>query len=204
MHGHHRPHDMQHRFHDAEEWAKHFDDPQRDAWQRPDAVISALALAPDAVVADLGAGTGYFAMRLARAVPRGRVFAIDVEPDMVRHLGERATREGLGNITALRNSTDDPGLPERVDLVFLCDVAHHLADRTAFFTAVVPRLRPGGRVVIVDFRTDAPPETPGPPAEHRVSVEQLERELAPAGLHLVASDHELLPYQYVATFAPTG
>src|SRR5512143_3695049 len=92
---------MPHRFEHADEWAKQFDDPSRDAWQQPDRVIAALALTPAMTVADVGAGTGYFSVRLARAVPQGEVLATDIEPDMVRYLGERATREHLPNIKAV-------------------------------------------------------------------------------------------------------
>jgi predicted methyltransferase len=202
MAGHHRPHDMQHRFEDAEAWAKHFDDPQRDAWQRPEAVIESLELAPDAVVADIGAGTGYFTVRLARAVPQGRVIATDVEPDMVRYIEERAAKASLSNVTALKTAHDAPGLPEPVDVVFLCDVVHHVADRPGFFAAVTDELREGGRVVIVDFKPDAPEGTPGPPARHRLSVDALKDELGRAGLKLLHADAEILPYQYVAVFGP--
>lgn len=200
MDGHHRPHDMPHRFEDAEAWAEHFDDPQRDAWQRPDTVIESLAIPPEAVVADVGAGTGYFTVRLARAVPSGRVIATDVEPDMVRYLGERAEREALTNVVAVQGTPEDPGLPEPVDLVLLCDVVHHIADRPAFFSAVAAKLRPGARVVIVDFKPDAPEGSPGPPARHRLSIDALERDLASAGLRLARADDDTLPYQYIAVF----
>jgi ubiquinone/menaquinone biosynthesis C-methylase UbiE len=85
------PHTHQHGFGDAEKWAHVFDDPERDAWQKPHQVIQALGLKPDAVVADLGAGTGYFSVRLARMLPKGKVYAVDLEPDMVKYLGERAS-----------------------------------------------------------------------------------------------------------------
>src|SRR5262249_56518019 len=89
----------QHRFSDAEKWAKVFDDPARDEWQKPDEVIRALKLAPDALVADIGAGTGYFAVRLPRAVPEGQAFGVDAEPDLVRYLRERARPEGRAHPT---------------------------------------------------------------------------------------------------------
>ena len=87
------PQSHRHSFGDAERWAHVFDDPQRDAWQKPHEVIQALSLPPQGVVADIGAGTGYFAARLANMLPKGRVYAADVEPDMVRYLAERAKRE---------------------------------------------------------------------------------------------------------------
>ena len=88
----------QHSFGDAEKWSHVFDDPERDAWQKPHEVIKALALKPDAAVADIGAGTGYFAARLANMLAKGIVYAVDVEPEMVKYLGERAKREGLKNL----------------------------------------------------------------------------------------------------------
>ncbi len=190
-HGHH------HRFDDADAWAKQFDDPSRDAWQRPEAVIDFIGLAPDAIVADLGAGTGYFSVRFARRVPRGRVLANDIEPDMVRYLGERATKEGLDNVVPVLGRPDDPALPEAVDVAFMCDVYHHLEDRLAYFQAVAARLRPGGRVVIVDFKKDAPDDVPGPPPAMRVAQSQVIEELGRAGFVLVRADGETLPHQYI-------
>ena len=94
------PHSHHHRFDDAAKWAQVFDDPSRDAWQKPHEVIQALAPKPDAAIADIGAGTGYFTARLARMTPRGKVYAIDTEPDMVRYVAERAKRAGLANVVA--------------------------------------------------------------------------------------------------------
>ena len=192
-HGHHG----RHRFEDAEQWAKHFDDPSRDQWQKPEAVIDFVAPPADAVVADLGAGTGYFAVRLARRVPRGRVLANDIEPDMVRYLGERAEEEGLANVVPVQGEASDPKLPEAVDVAFMCDVYHHIEDRVGYFRKVAARLRPGGRVVIVDFKKDAPDDVPGPPPAMRVAQDELVRELEGAGLQLSRADRETLPHQYI-------
>ncbi|MCA9704746.1 MAG: methyltransferase domain-containing protein [Myxococcales bacterium] len=199
-HAHHR----HHRFEDAEQWAKQFDDPSRDAWQRPEAVIDFIAPAADARIADLGAGTGYFAVRLARRVPKGRVLANDIEPDMVRYLEQRAQREGLSNLVAVQGFPHDPALPEDVDIAFMCDVYHHLEDPKGYFRAVVSRLRPGGRVVIVDFEKDAPADVPGPPPAMRVAREDLVATLAEVGLEPSRVDHELLPHQYVVELRPVA
>ena len=91
---------------DADSWAKVFDDPERDRCQKPHEVIMALRLAPDAKVADIGAGTGYFAARLAHMSPNGRIYAVDLEPDMVKYLAERAKREGLVNLLAVLAKAD--------------------------------------------------------------------------------------------------
>lgn len=192
-HGHHG----EHRFADAEQWAARFDDPARDAWQRPDAVIDALALTPGMAVADLGAGTGYFAVRLARAVPDGTVYAMDVEPDMVRYLGERATREGLANLVAVRGEPADPRLPVPVDAAIMVDTYHHVGDPAGFFARLRERLRPGATLAIVDFKTDAPADAPGPPAAMRVSDAAVVATLGPLGFAHLRTETELLPYQYV-------
>lgn len=195
----HRPrgHHKHHRFTDAEAWAPQFDSPERATWQRPDAVIAALALAPDAAVADLGAGTGYFAVRLARAVPKGRVYAEDVESDMVRYLRERAAREGLTNLEAVQGEAADPRLPASVDAAIMVDTYHHIEDPTGFFGKVRGRLRPGGTLVIVDFKKDAPEDAPGPPAAMRIADEIVTAHLRKLGFVHVRTDRDLLPYQYV-------
>lgn len=193
---HHHGHGMHHRFEDAEAWAQELDAPERDAWQLPDRVVGALALAPTAVVADLGAGTGYFSVRLARAVPSGRVLAIDVEPSMVRYLADRATREGLANLLAVEGTATDAGIREPVDLVLVVNTYHHIAERTAYFAALREHLRPGGRLAIVDFRLDS---ERGPPREHKLAPDQVQAELEAAGYALVAS-HDFLPDQYFLVF----
>jgi SAM-dependent methyltransferase len=190
----------QHRFDGAENWARVFDDPARDAWQKPDEVIRTLRLSPGAKVADIGAGTGYFAVRLARAVPSGRVYAVDAEPDMVRYLGERAKREGLANLVQVQAGEREPRLPEAVDLALLVDVYHHLPARADYFASLLPSLRPGGRVAIVDFRPDSPR---GPPRRTRIAPEVVKQELARAG-YVLAEEHGFLPDQYFLVFAPAG
>ncbi|MBL9101955.1 MAG: class I SAM-dependent methyltransferase [Myxococcales bacterium] len=191
--GHHR----HHRFERADEWAQQFDSPERDAWQRPDAVLAALALRPDMTVADIGAGTGYFTVRLARAAPRGRVLAVDLEPDMVRYLGERAAREGLTNVTAIQGEATDPKLGEPVDVALVVDTYHHISDPTRFFARVRDALRPGGTLAIVDFKKDAPDDAPGPPAAMRIADEIVAAHLAKLGFHHVRTDRDALPYQYI-------
>ena len=193
------PHTHDHSFGDAQKWAKIFDDPKRDAWQKPHEVIRALALEPDAVVADIGAGTGYFATRLAHMVPKGRVYAVDTEPDMVKHLNERAKRNGLKNLSAVTGTRDDPRLPQKVDLALLVDVYHHIAERERYFSKLSGNLEPGGRVAIIDFRMDSPE---GPPKAARIEPERVKAEMKRAGYEL-AQEHAFLPRQYFLVFRPT-
>ena len=188
------------RFDNAEEWARVFDDPERDAWQKPHDVIQALALQPDARVADLGAGTGYFAARLANMLPKGRVYAVDIEPDMVRYLEARAKREGLRNVIALKGEPDDPRLPEKVDLILVVDVYHHIEARADYFRRLRASLRPGGRIAIVDFRLDSPQ---GPPRAARIAPQAVKAEMKAAG-YAVTAEHRFLPYQYFVVFRPAS
>ena len=190
------PHTHHHSFSDAEKWSKSFDDPKRDAWQKPHEVITALALPPDAVVADIGAGTGYFAMRLAHFVPKGRVFGVDTEPDMVAHLERRAKEAGLANFTAVKGQPEDPKLPEKVDLVLLVDVVHHIADRGAYFRKLRDGLKAGGRVAIIDFNQKS---RVGPPVKERIPAEQVKSEMQAAG-YRVLTQPAFLPNQYFIVF----
>jgi SAM-dependent methyltransferase len=173
---------MEHTFDDPERYAKAFDDPARDAWQMPLRVIDALALKPGQKVADIGAGTGYFSVRLAASPARPTVFAVDLEPAMVAHLAKRAAAEHLPNMTAVQAAANNPNLPEPVDVVLVVDTYHHIPNRVAYFADLKAKLRPGGRLAIVDFRKDAPGD--GPPAEFRFSADQIGGELAQAGFVL--------------------
>ena len=190
------PHSHQHSFGDADKWAKVFDDPARDAWQKPHAVIEALALKPDAVVADLGAGTGYFAMRLAHMVSKGRVYGVDLEPGMVKYLAERAKKAGLKNLSAVQGTPSDAKLPAKVDLVLLVDVYHHIGKREAYFGKLASALKPGGRVAVIDFNASS---KVGPPVSARMTAEQVQAEMGKAGYRL-AAHHDFLPNQYFLVF----
>jgi predicted methyltransferase len=190
------PHTHHHSFGDSQKWSKIFDDPKRDAWQKPHEVIQALRLKPDAVVADIGAGTGYFAVRFAHMVPKGKVYAVDTEAGMVKHLAERAKREGLGNLAAVEASPDDPRLPEKADVIILVNVYHHIEGREAYFRKLQQSLASGGRLAIIDFTLDAPQ---GPPKRSRIAPERVKGELERAGYRLT-EEHGFLPNQYFLVF----
>jgi SAM-dependent methyltransferase len=184
-----------HRFEHADQWATELDDPARDAWQRPKDVVDAMEIQTGMTVADIGAGTGYFEPYLSRAVgATGTVLALDVEPDMVRYLNERAARDQLANVRPALVSTDDPKLPTGgVDRILIVDTWHHIPDREAYAAKLRSGLKVGGKVFVVDFNLDA---KHGPPPHHRLAPEQVARELAAGGLVArVASTS--LPEQYI-------
>ena len=190
-------HTREHSFSGAEHWAKVFDDPARDAWQKPHEVITALSPAPDAAVADIGSGTGYFAVRLAHWVPKGLVYGVDTEPEMVKYLAERARREKLPNLVSVAGRPDDARLPAKVDLVLMVDVYHHISDREGYFGKLRGSLKPGARVAIIDFRESA---KEGPPKSERVAPARVKTELAKAG-YALAKEHDFLPNQFFLVFA---
>lgn len=164
------------------------EEPGRDRWQKPDQVVQALALRPGQTVCDIGAGPGYFALRLARVVgPRGRVYAVDVEPQVLDALRERLEKRRIKNVTPVLALGDDPLLPDAAcDLALIVDTYHHFRDRPAYLRRLVQVLKPAGRIVNIDFRKQPTPV--GPPQEHRIAREEFLREAAAASLQV---DREL-------------
>jgi SAM-dependent methyltransferase len=152
-------------------------------------------------VADLGAGTGYFLPHLSRAVgPKGKVLGLDIEPDMVRYMNERAAREGLANVEARVVPGDGPGLaPASVDRVMIVDTWHHIPERVAYAQKLRAALAPGGAVYVVDFKKEA---KHGPPPSHRLAPEDVMKELAAAGLSVEKVDVALPEQWVVAGKAP--
>ncbi len=190
-----RSHAMQHDFSDVDRFARRFDNPERDAWQKPDEVIALMTIAPGMTVADIGAGTGYFLRHLSRAVgPSGRTLGLDLEPAMVEHMRARIAKEGLANAEAKTVATDDPGLAAAsVDRILTVNTWHHIHDRVAYAQTLRASLRPGGQVVIVDFTMES---EDGPPPSARLRPEVVIDELNQAGFVASAAD-ESLPNQYV-------
>jgi len=198
QHDQHKHHDHMHkRFEDAKKWAAKFDDPKRDEWQKPDAVVAALDIGETAVVADIGAGTGYFAVRMAKHRPNAKIIAVDVEPDMVAYIKERAQHVGCKNIeTQLVSADEGVKLGEPADLIIVVDTYHHIGEREKYFITLAQSLKPDGRLAIIDFKLDSPE---GPPAEHRIPPEKIKDELASAGYSQTKSI-DILPYQYFLMF----
>lgn len=201
-----RPMSMEemHRLHtDPKAYIALLEDPARDAYQKPHDVLTALGLKEGERIADIGAGAGYFSLRFARHVgAAGRVFAVDINPDMIVHLNQRVRDARLDNVRTILALPDDPLLPEAsVDRIFLCETWHHIGGHAQYLGLLKQTLQPGGQIVVIDFQKR---ETPvGPPMEMRVSREDVVGEFERSGFRLV-TEHTFLPYQYFLVFAPAN
>jgi ubiquinone/menaquinone biosynthesis C-methylase UbiE len=173
--------------------------PDRDVWQKPAEVLRALQMQPGQVACDIGAGPGYFALRLGRAVgDRGAVFAVDVEPRMLEVLRRRIEKTAVPNVVPVFGLPGDPLIPlDSCDLILVVDTFHHFPDGVSYLRRLARSLRKGGRLVNIDFHKRELPV--GPPVEHKVSREEFLSKAQAAGLVLKA-EHQFLPYQYFLAF----
>jgi ubiquinone/menaquinone biosynthesis C-methylase UbiE len=177
--------------HTPEEFARVLDDPARDEWQKPHEVVMALGLKPNEVIADIGAGTGYFSKRFARHA--GKVYAVDI----AQLLLEKA-KQNEPKLELVLAAPDDPHLAAgSLDTIFICNTLHHIENRAAYYAKLAKALKPGGRLVIIDFHKRQTPV--GPPIKDRIAEKDCVRELATAGFK---KTHEwtMLPTQYFIEF----
>ena len=176
----------------SDEYAKVLEDPSRDEWQKPHDVVMALNLKPTDTVADIGAGSGYFARRFA--IHAGRVFAVDIDEKLLGMVRAKAP----ANLETIVAAPDDPHLPPRsIDMVFFCDVLHHIENRPAYFAKLARALKPGGRIVVIDFyKKDLPV---GPPSSMKLADQEVIAEFQKAGFAL-SKRLDSLPYQYFLFF----
>jgi ubiquinone/menaquinone biosynthesis C-methylase UbiE len=190
-----------HRLHrDPKAYIGALEDPKRDAYQKPHEVVHALGLKPGEVIADIGAGSGYFTFHLARHVGQnGKVYAVDVSADMIRHINRRIRDAQAGNILTVLAEPDDPLLPESVNRFFICDVWHHVEDQPKYLSLMKKLLKPGGEIVIIDFHKAEIPV--GPPRQMRIAREDLIKQTQRNGFRL-KQEHTFLPYQYFLVFVP--
>ena len=186
---------------DLDAYIARMEEPSRAEWQKPDEVIRALNLRPGQVACDVGAGPGYFSLRLARVLgDAGRVYAVDVEPRILAVLRDRIRDSGARNVTPVLSLADDALLPlAGCDLILIVDTYHHFPDGPAYLRRLSRALKPGGRIANVDFHKRELPV--GPPVEHKVAREAFLADATAAGLRLV-EEHALLPYQYFVVLAP--
>lgn len=194
------PEKIQKAHQDPKAYIAMLDNPQREAEQKPAEVIAALKLKAGETIADIGAGSGFFAFRFAPHVGNaGRVYAVDTSADMVLHMNRRIRDLGLNNVITVLSAPDDPLLQDTsVDRFFICNTWHHIPDRPKYLALMRKMLRPGGQIIIVDYRKEELPV--GPPPEMKLSREEVLREMEVGGFKLV-DDHKFLPYQYFLVFS---
>ena len=172
--------------------------PDRDAWQRPDQIMDKLLVAEGSVVADLGAGGGWFTMRLANRVgPNGIVYAEDVQSQMIEAITRRITRAQLRNVRTVLGTQIDPRLPQPIDAALFVDTYHELEQPVQMLRKVAEVLKPGGRIGIIEFKKDG--WGPGPPMDERMDPEPIIRDAEAAGLRLLSRE-TFLRYQYMLVF----
>ena len=184
---------------DSKAYIARLEAPMRDAYQKPEEVVKALSIKGGEVIADIGAGSGYFTVRLARAVgEKGRVYAVDVSPDMILHLNRRIRDLDLKNVVTVLCAPEDPLLADAsVDRFFICDTWHHVGGHAKYLALLKKMLKPGGQVIMVDFKKAKTPV--GPPMEIRIAREDLVKEMEANGFKL-AAERTFLEHQYFLVF----
>jgi arsenite methyltransferase len=195
-----RDHHQMHQLHgDSKAYIGMLDDPERDAYQKPDEVLTALSIKPGEVIADIGAGSGYFTFRLGHHVGNnGKVYAIDVSPDMILHLNRRVRDLKAMNVSSILADPDDPLLPERsVNRFFFSNSWHHIENHTKYLSLMKTMLKPGGEIIMIDFQKKELPV--GPPMQMKIAREDLIKQMEGNGFRL-AKEHTFLPYQYFLVF----
>jgi ubiquinone/menaquinone biosynthesis C-methylase UbiE len=191
-------HEMQGLHGDPAAYIAALEDPKRDAYQKPHEVVEALRLRSGEVIADIGAGSGYFALRLAHHVgSAGHVYAVDISPDMIRRLNQRIHEARLMNISTILATPANPLLPGPVDRFLFVNVWHHIEDQAGYLALMKQLLNPGGQIVMIDFhKRDLPV---GPPAAMKIAREDLLKQMQGAGFRM-REEHSFLPYQYFLIF----
>lgn len=181
--------------HQAAAWLERAD---RDETELPQRVVEEMKLAPSDVVADVGAGTGYFSFRLARAVPQGSVYAVDIQPEMLAIIEQRKTQQKVTNVVSVLGTESNTKLPAAsVDVALLVDAYHEFAFPREMMDSIVRSLKPGGRVVLIEYRAEDP--TVPIKAVHKMTVDQAKKELTAAGLKFKETK-EFLPLQHFIVF----
>jgi len=194
------PHEMHGLHNDPKAYIGALEDPQRDAYQKPQEVLAALNIKPGEVIADIGAGSGYFTFPLARRIGEsGKVYAVDVSPDMILQINRRIRDFRSTNVVSVLSVADDPLLPAgSVDRFFFCDSWHHIENQPKYLSQIKRLLKPRGEVVMIDFHKKELPV--GPPLRMKIAREDLIRQMNENGFRL-AREHTFLPYQYFLVFA---
>jgi arsenite methyltransferase len=184
---------------DPKAYISMLENPQRDSEQKPDEVIKNLNLKKGDFIADIGAGSGYFTFRFAQHVgASGRIYAVDINPDMILYMNRHVRDTGINNVITVLSEANDPLLAANsIDIFFVCNTWHHVSDRPHYLALIKKILKPGGRIVILDYKKEQLPV--GPPTDMKMAREEVLKELDAAGFRL-SREFSFLPYQYFLEF----
>ena len=172
--------------------------PDRDAWQEPERIMDSLGITSGTMVADVGAGGGWFTIKLASRVgPEGLVYAEDIQREMIESINRRVNRANLSNVETIIGTSNNPKIPTPVDAVLMVDVYGEVEDPVTLLRNVIPQLKKGGRIGIIEHRLDG--GGPGPPIQDRVAPETIIAAAEAVGLQLVRHD-DSFRYQYLLIF----
>ncbi len=185
-------------FKEVQKYIEFLERKDRELWQKPDAVINELLLEGTEKIADVGAGSGYFTFRLSKELPKGKVYAIDIEPEMIRHIHHKTVSRKIQNIEVILSTPDNPNIPKNVDIVIICDVLHHVKDKEYWLKAVFSQMKDDSRLVLIEFKEGKLPE--GPPEDIKIPLEKMISITTNAGFINLQQNDELLPYQYYLEF----
>ena len=185
-------------FEDTDKYIDFLERKDRAKWQKPDAVIEKLDLKGNEIIADIGAGSGYFSFRFASVLPKGKVYAIDIEPDMIRHIHHKTMTDNINNIEVVLAEPDDPKVPEDSDIVFVCDVLHHVENKPLWLKKAHDEMQKGARLVLIEFKEGNLPE--GPPEHMKIPKKEIISKVLSSGFTKASEFNNLLPYQTFLVF----
>lgn len=185
---------------DPKAYISMLENPQRDAEQKPQEVIKALDIKEGETIADIGAGSGYFAFRFARHVGNsGRIYAVDINSDMIVFMNRHIRDNKMKNVVTVLSAPDDPLVTDAsIDRFFICNTWHHVPNQNHYIALMKKMLRPGGQIIVIDYHKKELPV--GPPPEMKMAREEVIKEMETGGFKL-AREHTFLPYQYFLVFA---
>jgi arsenite methyltransferase len=185
-------------FEDTEKYIAFLERKDRLSWQKPGAIIEKMNLKGNEIISDIGAGSGYFTFRFSSMLLEGKVYAIDVKPEMLRHIHHKAMSNKINNIEIILAAYNDPKVPKDSDIVFICDVLHHVKKRSTWIKKLCSEMRAESKVVLVEFKDGPLPE--GPPEQIKISREEIISEFLNNGFLKLSVDTNLLPYQNFIVF----
>ncbi len=185
-------------FTDVKKYIEFLERSDRVVWQKPDEIISIMKLKGSERIADIGAGSGYFTFRFAKSLSTGKVYAIDHQPAMLKHIQHKAKETGISNVDIIPTESLAPKVPIKVDIVFVCDMLHHVPNLPHWLSLLHSQMDKQARLIIIEFKEGTLPE--GPPERIKISGSKMKELVKAAGFQMIRENTNILPYQYYYEF----